>query len=82
MPLHIFDDDAGLRNDAVADCIMQHRDLADRPSCEMARRRTGIQEVHGLGPKIEVVLIKGDQHLVAECCERVEIKGQRHEWSS
>jgi hypothetical protein len=57
---------------------MKHRYLADWPAFHVSGGRARIAEIDNLGTKRRAVLIEGDQHLVAEGGEGMDIEGKRH----
>jgi hypothetical protein len=62
----ILDDDARFRHGPIPRLVAQHGDLADRP--ELLVRRIGllVEEVDDMRLELRVVLIEGDQRLLAE----------------
>src|SRR3954468_1272624 len=76
--VEILDDDAGLAHAAVARFIAQQRKLSDRPELAEGGALALILQIDQLRRERGVVLVQGNQHLVAERRERVEVERQRH----
>ncbi|OWK23824.1 hypothetical protein AJ87_30515 [Rhizobium yanglingense] len=78
MSVEIFDDDARLGDRAVQRLVAQDRHLADRPKAEEIGARHFIGQIDGAVFERRAVLVKRDQHLVAEGGEGMSVKNQRH----
>ena len=58
---------------------LQYRKLADRPQRVERRALFRVAEIDDLRRERRAVLVKRDQHLVAELGERMEVQRQRHD---
>ena len=76
MQVEMFDDDARLRDGAIA--ILQHRELTAGPQRLERRRFARIHQIDDVLLERRVVFIKRDQRLMAERRQRMEVKGERH----
>jgi hypothetical protein len=78
MLLEILDDDARLGHGAVRGLVVQHRDLPHRPELAEFRLRLGVPEIDEDALERGLVLVEGDQRLLAERRERMEMERERH----
>ena len=78
MLVEIFDDDARLRHRLAARWILQHRKFSDRPQRAKRRALALVLQVDQLRRERRIVLVKRDQHLVAERGKWMEVQRRRH----
>ncbi|MCY1241310.1 hypothetical protein D9M72_542040 [compost metagenome] len=78
MAVEIFDDDGGFGHHDITGAVGQNRHLADRPECCKAGRFLRIEQIDKAALEGGIVLVKRDQHLMAEGRKRMLVKREGH----
>src|SRR5215207_93529 len=79
MPIEIFNDYRGLRNDPVRRLIVKDRYLSDRPQAEKASAGVLVTEIDDVRHKGRRVFVERDQNLMTKRSEWVIVKRKRHQ---
>ena len=58
--------------------VAQHRELADRPHGQERRPRRLVAKIDDAALERRVVLVEGDERLLAERGQRMEVEPERH----